>query len=132
MLRVLSDFKVPHIDLVRKQSIGGSRRRARRTPPGGPNSFVFTYIFMKSAHVRGPRPLLTGPRPLREIPDPPLQRVTISFKFNLFFSFILKFVSKSSIYEYTTARNKMAATCFSVCLSECSAEDYFSMLLWKI
>ena len=28
-----------------------------RRPPIGPNSFIFTYILPKSAHIGGPRPL---------------------------------------------------------------------------
>ena len=51
--------------------IGGSRGRAQRRPPKGPDSLVSTYnIFeMYASGVNAP---LRGRRPLREILDPSL------------------------------------------------------------
>ena len=61
-------------------NIGGSRGAcpAQAPPPWDP-ILSFSHTFSpKSAHVRGPRPTLTGarPPPLREILDPPLIKVT--------------------------------------------------------
>ena len=61
--------------------IGGSRGggRARRTPPMGPNSFVFTYIFTKKCpRWRSTPPPQRVHAPLREILDPPLLDNVIS------------------------------------------------------
>ena len=55
---------------------GGSTYKSFRRappPPTGPNSFVFTYVFTKSACVGGWCPLQRGlASPKREILDPPL------------------------------------------------------------
>ena len=60
-------------------NIGGSRGRARRTPPMGPNSFIFAYIFTEKCPRRRSMPPLTGARPpLREILDPPLHKCVFS------------------------------------------------------
>ena len=53
-------------------SIGGSRGRAQHTPPTGPNSFVFAYIFSKKHPRQRSMPPWWVHAPLQEILDPPL------------------------------------------------------------
>ena len=68
---IKSHIYEPNISLI----IGGSRGRAWHTPPMGPNSFVFAYIF-------GERTCIRGPRPPREILDPSLLISLISLMLN--------------------------------------------------
>ena len=61
-------------------SIGGSGGACRRTsPPTGPNSFIFAYIFTEKCSRWRPKPPKMGPRPLRKILDPALNNLVYHF-----------------------------------------------------